>query len=431
MQNIEPDQVQLEHNPPQEPAPHAEPLHYHHVSSSDHDRRFQKKVPPTTVAPTYKLTLPSEFVLTHMPDMMGGDFVMISADATQSFSVSIVPRRNKDKFEYTVQAKAWKQVVEGLGIKEGDLLEFELTPERALRVTVMKSSTVTRKPKKLGPPEMQASLAKKKGGYNRANLSNDIARTMMLTGHDGVNMNDLLLPAAALATAQGMPIRLPDVNATQEAMAAAQYQTTNAEDVYPPGAHAISHGAVHGDAGETQEADPSQVPKRTADWVQDGEEEQDEAKKARIEGDPGVSPQQRGPANGKKPGNRTSAGAMNLLASAAEDNEAHDTTLTQAQLQQLQQHLLQQQFQTRGNVHQLDPRLLLSKRTIEEETQSGLHSVTALGSLAKRLENQRIVQTVDPEVKEELEAIRNELKSHTDAVLDMIYRIKKVPKAWM
>lgn len=98
-----------------------------------------QKVPPTTVAPTYKLTLPSEFVLTHMPDMMNGDFGMISADGTQSFSVSIVPRcagaavvwvahgcsiylasvkshdmllcrRNKDKFEYTVQAKAWKQV---------------------------------------------------------------------------------------------------------------------------------------------------------------------------------------------------------------------------------------------------------------------------------------------------------------------------------
>lgn len=74
-----------------------------------------------------------------MPDMMNGDFGMISADGTQSFSVSIVPRcagaavvwaahgcsiylasvkshdmllcrRNKDKFEYTVQAKAWKQV---------------------------------------------------------------------------------------------------------------------------------------------------------------------------------------------------------------------------------------------------------------------------------------------------------------------------------
>ena len=51
-----------------------------------------QKVPPTTVAPTYKLTLPSEFVLTHMPDMMAGEFVMISADGTQSFNVSIVPR---------------------------------------------------------------------------------------------------------------------------------------------------------------------------------------------------------------------------------------------------------------------------------------------------------------------------------------------------
>ena len=116
---------------------------------------------------------------------------------------------------YVADTISAAQVVEGLGIKEGDLLEFELTPERALRVTVMKSSTVTRKPKKLGMPEMQASLAKKKGGYNRGGLSNEIARTMMLTGHEGVAMNDLLLPAAAVAAAQGLPIRLPDVNATQ------------------------------------------------------------------------------------------------------------------------------------------------------------------------------------------------------------------------
>ena len=88
-------------------------------------------------------------------------------------------------------------------------------------------------------------------------------------------------------------------------------------------------------------------------------------------------------------------------------------------------------MQVRGGAHQLDPRLLLSKRTIEDETQSGLQSVTALGSLLQRLDNQRILQAVDPEVKQELEAIRSELQSHTDAVLDMIYRIKKVPKAWI
>ena len=88
-------------------------------------------------------------------------------------------------------------------------------------------------------------------------------------------------------------------------------------------------------------------------------------------------------------------------------------------------------MQARAGVHQLDPRLLLSKRTIEDETQSGLQSVTALGSLAQRLDSQRILQSVDPEVKEELEAIRMELRTHSDAVLDMIYRIKKVPKAWM
>ena len=42
MQNIEPDQVQLEHSAPQEPAPHTEPLQYAPVAASDHDRRFQK-----------------------------------------------------------------------------------------------------------------------------------------------------------------------------------------------------------------------------------------------------------------------------------------------------------------------------------------------------------------------------------------------------
>ena len=101
------------------------------------------------------------------------------------------------------------QVVEGLAIKEGDLLEFELTQERALRVTVMKSSTVTRKPKKLAVPELQASMAKKKtyrGGMHPG---------MMIPGQEAVAMSDLLLPAAAAAAAQGLPIRLPDVNATQ------------------------------------------------------------------------------------------------------------------------------------------------------------------------------------------------------------------------
>lgn len=36
---------------------------------------------------------------------------------------------------------------------------------------------------------------------------------------------------------------------------------------------------------------------------------------------------------------------MNLLANAAEDNEAYEHQLTQAQLQQLHQHLIQQQVQ--------------------------------------------------------------------------------------
>ena len=122
------------------------------------------------------------------------------------------------------------QVVEGLGIKEGDLLEFELTLERNLRVTVMKSSTVTRKPKKMAPSELQATINKKK---TYRNLPMDqLSRSMMLTGQEGI-LPDLLLPAAAAAAAaaQGLPIRLPDVSAAQVTrLFIAQYAVGNAFD---------------------------------------------------------------------------------------------------------------------------------------------------------------------------------------------------------
>lgn len=80
--------------------------------------------------------------------------------------------------------------------------------------------------------------------------------------------------------------------ASQEALAAAaaaHYQGGGEEDVYPAGAHAIGHSGVHGEGAEGAQAEGApQMVKRTSDWVQEGEEEQDEAKKARIDGDPGA-----------------------------------------------------------------------------------------------------------------------------------------------
>ena len=73
----------------------------------------------------------------------------------------------------------------------------------------MKSSTVTRKPKKLAVPELQANMAKKKG------FRGALPPGMMMGGQETVALSDLLLPAAAAAAAQGLPIRLPDVHATQ------------------------------------------------------------------------------------------------------------------------------------------------------------------------------------------------------------------------
>ena len=80
----------------------------------------------------------------------------------------------------------------------------------------------------------------------------------------------------------------------QEALAAAsasQYTTNAEEDVYPPGAHAITHGAMPQaqEGMEGVEGEQNQMAKRTAEWVQEGEEEQEEAKRARLEADAGTT----------------------------------------------------------------------------------------------------------------------------------------------
>lgn len=69
-----------------------------------------QKVPATSVSPTYKLTLPSEVVSATLSHLVDRDFKLVAADRERIWDVSIVPRRNKDKFEYTLQASLEKAV---------------------------------------------------------------------------------------------------------------------------------------------------------------------------------------------------------------------------------------------------------------------------------------------------------------------------------
>ena len=85
----------------------------------------------------------------------------------------------------------------------------------------------------------------------------------------------------------------PICGCSQEALAvasASQFAPTGEEDVYPAGAHVITHGGMPQtqEGVEGVEGEAAQMGKRTAEWVQEGEEEQDEAKKARLEGDAGT-----------------------------------------------------------------------------------------------------------------------------------------------
>ena len=79
----------------------------------------------------------------------------------------------------------------------------------------------------------------------------------------------------------------------------------------------------------------------------------------------------------------------------------------------------------------MDPRLLLSKHTIDTETTAGMKSLTTLLGLQQRLNETRTFQSLDSEMKEELSVLFRELEHHSDIVLDSLYRIKKVPKNWM
>lgn len=65
-----------------------------------------QRVPATSVSPTYKLTLPSEYVYGALSHLVDKDFQLVSTDREQAWSVAILPRKNKDKYEYTLQASS-------------------------------------------------------------------------------------------------------------------------------------------------------------------------------------------------------------------------------------------------------------------------------------------------------------------------------------
>lgn len=88
-------------------------------------------------------------------------------------------------------------------------------------------------------------------------------------------------------------------------------------------------------------------------------------------------------------------------------------------------------LQPRSTTHEMDPRLLISKQTIEAETNAGLKALTHLLSLPLRLKETRVYQSLEGESMEELNAIHRELEQNAEIVLDSLYRIKKVPKAWL
>ena len=52
-----------------------------------------QKVPQTSVAPTYKLTLPSEFVVSNLSHLVDQSFELVDKEGSGSWKVALLPRR--------------------------------------------------------------------------------------------------------------------------------------------------------------------------------------------------------------------------------------------------------------------------------------------------------------------------------------------------
>eukprot|EP00884_Botryococcus_braunii_P019007 jgi/Botrbrau1/5790/Bobra.0155s0013.1 len=87
---------------------------------------FTKKIPQTSVAPTYKLTLPSDFINQYARHLVDQDFDMYDENG-KKFEVSIQPRRNKDKYEYTLYK--WKEFAVEHCVQQEDKLTIEFTAD--------------------------------------------------------------------------------------------------------------------------------------------------------------------------------------------------------------------------------------------------------------------------------------------------------------
>ena len=83
-----------------------------------------QKVPATSVAPSFKLTLPCEWVETRLAHLLtGADFFLVGAhDDAKLYEAAVLPRRNKKKLEFALQG--WRAFAVDAAVAPGDRVEL-------------------------------------------------------------------------------------------------------------------------------------------------------------------------------------------------------------------------------------------------------------------------------------------------------------------
>ncbi|KAK9803548.1 hypothetical protein WJX73_007642 [Symbiochloris irregularis] len=103
-------------------------------------RRFIKRIPPSGVAPAFKLSLPQNVVYAHLGHWVGRPFEMVATENSEQFwTGSIVPRRNKERAEFTL--KGWRLFAEAHGIRTGDQYSFVIVSKSRLVISLLAGNT--------------------------------------------------------------------------------------------------------------------------------------------------------------------------------------------------------------------------------------------------------------------------------------------------
>ncbi|GAB4819122.1 hypothetical protein N2152v2_006168 [Parachlorella kessleri] len=123
------------------------------LNSAAYQQLMQDTAEPTNDPKCTKFVMPTEFVMKHMSHLIEKQLQLVD-DSDRQFTVTLIQRRNKDKYEYMLSG--WRKYGDVNQIREGDTVLFEMLGTSMLKVSVISH----------GAPMPRATKVKRKRPHN-------------------------------------------------------------------------------------------------------------------------------------------------------------------------------------------------------------------------------------------------------------------------